>query len=83
MLAVTIEGDYLGKSVLARESNAGAQRRSLAAIFWQSQTSSSGRQRDLRSPVAGSIIDHHNLCNVLPRPFHNICDVWGFVESRN
>src|SRR5207248_9880899 len=65
MLAVAVEGDYLGKAVFARESDAGAQGRGLAAIFWQSQTSSSGSLRDVRCSVDRSIVDHHHLCNML------------------
>ena len=83
MLAVAVEGDYLGKAVFARESDAGAQGRGLAAIFWQSQTGSSGSMRDVRRPVDGSIVDHHHLCNMLSGPLHDICNVRSFIESRN
>jgi hypothetical protein len=83
VLAVTIKGNDVGNFAVACESNAGAQGRGLAAIFWQLQTSSSGSPRDLRRTVTGSIVDDHNLCNMLPSALHNVCDVRSFVESRN
>jgi hypothetical protein len=69
--------------MVACESNAGAQGRRLAEISWQFQTSSSGSPGNVRRPVAGSVVDHHNLGNILPRPFYDISDVRGFIESRN
>jgi hypothetical protein len=83
MLAIAIEGDYGSKVVVARESDTRAQRRGLAAISRQLQTSSSGSPGNVRGAVAGSIVDNHNICNVLPGAFHNLGDVRGFVECRN
>jgi hypothetical protein len=83
MLAVAIERDYVSEVVVARESDTGPQGRRLAAIFRQWQASSSGSSGNLRRPVAGSVVDHHNLCNMPPDPRHNLRDVRGFVEGRN
>jgi hypothetical protein len=83
MLTVAIESDCVSKVVVARERDARAQGRALATISWQLQTSSSGSPGNVRCPIGGSIVDHHNLCHMLPGPLHNLGDVRGFVECRN
>jgi hypothetical protein len=83
MLAIAVQGDYVSKIVVARESNAGAQSGGLAAISWQLQTSGTGSPGNVRRSVAGSIVDYHNLYNIWRGLLHNSCDVRGFVECGN
>ncbi len=83
MLAVAIEGDYVIKVVVARESDTRAQGRGLTAISWQLQAGSARGPGYVRRPVAGSIVDHYYFFNMLPGALHNLRDVGGFVECGN
>jgi hypothetical protein len=83
MLTVAIKGDYLGKAVVACESNSSAQGRGFATISWQLKTSGSGSASNVRRSIDGSIVDHYYLLNMLPNALHHICDVSSFVEGRN
>ncbi len=39
--------------------------------------------RDVRGSVAGTIVDHYNLCHMLAGPLHNVCNIGRFVEGGN
>jgi hypothetical protein len=83
MLAVAIEGDYVSKVVLARKRDTGPQGRRLAAISWQLHASSTRCSGNLRRSIPRSIVNHYNICKILPSPFHNLADMRGFVECRD
>src|SRR5580658_11016478 len=83
MLAVAIEGDYVSEVVVPCESDARAQGRGLAAMSWQLQASCASSSRNVRRPIARSIVNDHNICNMLTDPFDNLGDVRGLVECRN
>jgi hypothetical protein len=83
MLAVAVERYYISEVVSARESDARPQGQGLAAILRQLQASGSGSSGNPRSSVAGSIIDHDDLCDMLADALHDFRDVRGLVECRN